>query len=391
MTPTSEDPARIRGVAAGPSILLLSAPYGGGHRRVAEVLDRIWRDTAPGVRVDAVDFFDAFVNRTVSHLTSSLYINSVRHAPKLWGAFYYATGNIRPDSPTQKMINRLGRRRLAAYIRDRRPDVVVHTHPTPAGVMSDLKVQSVVDRPSLVVITDYAIHSQWVHPGVERYCVATDEIRAGLVDRGIPPDRITVTGIPVDPVFASPLDRAETAHRLGLDPTRTTVLVMAGAYAMLGGVADVHRVLMHCPRRVQAVFICGRDPGLVEKLRQRSRRRPDLHVQGYVANVHEWMAASDLLVTKAGGITVSEALTRELPMVIYRPIPGQEDWNTQTVAAAGAAKVAGNPNDLARVLETLLSDPGALDSMRRAARRFKRPHAAHDVARAALDLVVRPA
>jgi processive 1,2-diacylglycerol beta-glucosyltransferase len=370
---------------------VLSATYGGGHQRVAEVLDRVWRETTPAVRVEIIDFFDAFVNRTIAHLTRSMYINSVRHAPKLWGAFYYATGNIRPDSPTQKMINRLGRRRLAAYIRDHRPDVVVHTHPTPAGVMSDLKAESIVDRPSVVVITDYAIHSQWVHPHVEHYCVATDEIRAGLEDRGFPPERITVTGIPVDPVFTSPLDRDETARRLGLDPTRTTVLVMAGAYAMLGGVVDVYRVLVNSPRRVQAVFICGRDPGLVEKLRQRSRRRPDFHVHGYVTNVHEWMSVADLLVTKAGGITVSEALAKELPMIVYRPIPGQEDWNTQTVAGAGAAKVARDPRDLARALDTLLSDPGELDAMRRAARALQRPRAAHDAARAVLDQVVRTA
>ncbi|MDR5683477.1 MAG: glycosyltransferase [Armatimonadota bacterium] len=387
MTTASDNPARAQPAQAGPAILVLSATYGGGHQRVAEVLDGVWRETAPGVRVEIVDFFDAFVNPTLNHLTRSLYINSVRHAPRLWGAFYYATGNIRPDSPTQKWINRLGRRRLAAYIREHKPDVVVHTHPTPAGVMSDLKAESIVDRPAAVVITDYAIHSQWIHPHVERYCVATDEIRAGLEDRGIPPERITVTGIPIDPVFATPMDRTEAARRLGLDPARTTVLVMAGAYAMLGGVVDVHRVLMHSSRPVQAVFICGRDPALVERLRQRSRRRPDFHVHGYVTNVHEWMSAADLLVTKAGGITVSEALAKELPMVVYRPIPGQEDWNTRTVAGAGAAKVARDPEDLARVLDALLADPGEIESMRRAARRLKRPRAAHDVARVVLDLV----
>jgi processive 1,2-diacylglycerol beta-glucosyltransferase len=383
--------SRSRNVEDGPSILILSASYGGGHQRVAEVIEQVCRDTTPSARVEVIDFFEAFVNPALSHVTRSLYINSVRHAPSLWGAFYYATGNIRPDSPTQKMINRLGRRRLATYIRDHRPDAVVHTHPTPAGVMSDLKAASMVARPSAVVITDYAIHSQWIHPHVERYCVATEEVRAGLVDRGILPERITVTGIPIDPVFASPLDRAETARRLGLDPTRTTVLVMAGAYAMLGGVVDVHRVLMQSPRRVQAVFICGRDPGLVNRLRQRSRRRPEVHVHGFVNNVHEWMSVADLLVTKAGGITVSEALAKELPMVVYRPIPGQEDWNTRTVAGAGAAKVARDPDDLARVLETVLADPGELDAMRRAAQALKRPDAAHDVARAVLALVTRTA
>jgi processive 1,2-diacylglycerol beta-glucosyltransferase len=238
-----------------------------------------------------------------------------------------------------------------------------------------------------VVLTDYAVHSQWIHPHVDLYCVASEEVRAGLVDRGVPAQRIRVTGIPVDPAFAEPLDRREVARRLGLEPARTTVLVMAGAYAMLGGILEVHRVLLTLPHRVQAVFVCGRDQALVERLRQRSRRRPDFHVHGFVSNVHEWMAAADLLVTKAGGITVSEALVRELPMVIYRPIPGQEEWNTRMLVTAGAAHVARGPEELARVLERLLADPAALESMRAAARRVRRPNAAREAAEAILQLL----
>ncbi len=370
-----------------PFLLVLSASYGGGHQRVAEVLQDAWRRSVPGARVEVVDFFERFVNPSLNRFTRSLYVRSVRHAPRLWGAFYYATGNIRPDSATQRLINRLGKARLLAYLRQHDPDVVVSVHPTPAGSLSELKGEGRAWQPSAVVLTDYAVHSQWIHPHVDLYCVASEEVRAGLVDRGVPPDRIRVTGIPVDPAFAQPLDRREVAPRLGLDPTRTTVLVMAGAYAMLGGIVDVHRVLLSLPHRVQAVFVCGRDQALVERLRQRSRRRSDFHVYGFVPNVHEWMAASDLLVTKAGGITVSEALVRELPMVIYRPIPGQEDWNTRMLVAAGAAHVARDPQELYRVLARLLEDPGLVESMRAAARRVRRPHAAREAAHAILRLL----
>ncbi|MCS7235504.1 MAG: glycosyltransferase [Armatimonadota bacterium] len=370
-----------------PSFLVLSASYGGGHQRVAEVLEAAWRRSLPRVEVELVDFFDRFVNPVMNRLTRSLYVRSVRHAPRLWGAFYDATGHIRPDSPTQRFINRLGKSRLLAYLRERDFHVVVSVHPTPAGSLSELKGEGKVHHPSAVVLTDYAVHSQWIHPYVDLYCVASEEVRAGLVDRGVPADRIRVTGIPVDPAFAQPVDRGEVARRLGLDPSRTTVLVMAGAYAMLGGILDVHRVLLTLRKPVQAVFVCGRDHALVQRLRQRSRRRPDFHVHGFVSNVHEWMAAADLLITKAGGITVSEALVRELPMVIYRPIPGQEEWNTRMLAAAGAAWVARDPEDLRRALDRLLADPGALESMRAAARRVRRPHAAREAAEAIAGLL----
>lgn len=370
-----------------PSFLVLSASYGGGHQRVAEVLEAAWRRLLPDVRVEVVDFFERFVNPAVNRLTRSLYVRSVRHAPRLWGAFYAATGNIRPDSATQRFINRLGKARLSAYLRQHAPHVVVSVHPTPAGSLSELKGEGKALQPSAVVLTDYAVHSQWIHPHVDLYCVASEEVRAGLVDRGVPASRVRVTGIPVDPAFAEPADRAEVARRLGLDPTRTTVLVMAGAYAMLGGILDVHRVLSGLPQRVQAVFVCGRDDSLVQRLRQRSRRRPDFHVHGFVTNVHEWMAAADLLITKAGGLTVSEALVRELPMVIYRPIPGQEEWNTRMLVAAGAARVARDPEELRRVVERLLRDPAALESMRDAARRVRRPRAAHEAAEAIAQLL----
>lgn len=370
-----------------PSLLVLSASYGGGHQRVAEVLEAAWRRSSPRVRVEVVDFFERFVNPALNRFTRTLYVRSVRHAPRLWGAFYYATGNIRPDSGTQRFINRLGKARLLAYLRQYNPHGVVSVHPTPAGSLSELKGEGKVSQPSAVVMTDYAVHSQWIHPHVDLYCVASEEVRAGLADRGVPPQRIRVTGIPVDPAFAEPLDRAEVARKLGLDPARATVLVMAGAYAMLGGIVDVHRVLLGLPRPVQAVFVCGRDEALVRRLRQRSRRRPDVHVHGFVSNVHEYMAAADLLVTKAGGITVSEALVRELPMVVYRPIPGQEEWNTRMLVAAGAALVARDPEELAQVLQRLLADPAALEAMRQAARRIRRPHAAREAADAILQLV----
>ncbi|MDR5708759.1 MAG: glycosyltransferase [Armatimonadota bacterium] len=372
---------------ACPRILVLSATYGGGHQRVAEALRSAWAELLPAIQVEIVDFFEAFVNPALNRMVRSLYVTSVRHAPAVWGAFYYATGNIRPDSPTQRLINRLGRQRLVAYLRNVRPALLVHVHPTPAGVVSDLKAEGEVHQPSAVVLTDYAIHSQWIHPHVDRYCVPSEAVRAGLVDRGVPADRIFITGIPIAREFTLPLDRREVAPRLGLDPDRTTVLVMAGAYAMLGGILEIHRVILSLPHRVQAVFICGRDAGLVERLRRRSRRRPEVRVEGYVANVAEWMTCADLLVTKAGGATVSEALAKALPMVIYRPIPGQEEWNTRMLVEAGAARIARNPEELARLLHGLLRDPGELDRMQQAARKAARPNAAREAAQRILELL----
>lgn len=360
-------------------VAILSCNYGGGHRRVAEAIAAEW-EARTGGRADIVDYFAQFVHPLFDAVTKFSYIQSVRRAPGMYGLFYRLTGEIRPDSPVQRAINRMGMERLARYLAREHPDVVCCVHCTPAGTMSDLKIAGRTSVPCLTVITDYVTHSQWIHPRVDRYCVPSDEVRDGLVGRGVPPERIVVSGLPVEAKFLGPLDRPALLTRLGLTSGAPVVLVMAGAYAMLGGVLDVVRVLVDFPRPVQGLVVCGHDRRLEDQVRARVERSPHpFRVFGYVDNVEELMTASDLLITKAGGVTVSEALVMGLPMLIYRPIPGQEEGNTRFLLAHGAALAPTTPRALRETLEGLLARPEQLDAMRRAARAIARPHATETV------------
>ncbi len=356
-------------------LAILSCNYGGGHRRVGEAIAAEW-EAETGGRADLVDFFARFVHPVFDAITKFSYIQSVRHAPVLYGMFYKMTGDIRPDSAVQRAINRMGMERLEQYLGAEQPDAVCCVHCTPAGTMSDLKIAGRTTVPCLTVITDYVTHSQWIHPYVEKYCVPNASVRDGLVARGIPSDRIAVSGLPIEQKFLRPLDREALLTRFGLSSTAPVVLVMAGAYAMLGGVPDVVGVLADFPHPLQVIVVCGHDRRLEDHVRAQAARSPHrFQVFGYVDIVEELMTVSDLLITKAGGVTVSEALTKRLPMLIYRPIPGQEEGNTRFLLERGAALVSRTPQGLRETLGDLLTHTERLTAMRDAVTSLSRPDA----------------
>jgi processive 1,2-diacylglycerol beta-glucosyltransferase len=220
-------------------IAILSCNYGGGHQRVAEVLVDELRRCSPACHVEIHDYIETYIGHRSNLALTSFYFGSVRWAPRLYRWFYHATGAISPHSPVQRAINRLGKRRLAAFLSTKRPDIVVCTYCLPAGGMSELKRGGRTDVPCITVITDHAIHSQWIHPGIDLYLVSSEHVRDGVVSRGIAPDRVFSTGIPVSPALGRPLNRHALRRQYGLDPALPTILVMVGAYNLMRGATDV--------------------------------------------------------------------------------------------------------------------------------------------------------
>ncbi len=372
---------------------ILFANYGLGHRRVGEAIAAEWVERTGG-RAEIVDYFARFTHTMSDAMTRFWYYQIVRFAPKIQGRFYRLMGEIRPDSRFRRAVNRQGMERLSRYLASARPDVVCCVHWTFAGTMSDLKIAGRTAVPCLTVITDYVSHGQWLHPGVDRYCVPHGLMRDGLLARGIPASRIVVSGLPIERKFERQLDRDALRDRLELAPGVPVVLVMAGAYATLGGVHDVARILARFPRPVQALIVCSNAPRLRDRVEALGARSPHrFRVFGYVDNVDELMATSDVLITKAGGVTVTEALAQRLPMLLYRSIPGQEESNARFLVEHGAALAAKTPAEVHAALESLLAHPDRLAAMRRVASELSRPGAAGVVATHLVQLAggARPA
>ncbi len=367
-------------MAAPNRVLVLSASYGAGHNQAARAVQQAIINKAPASDVRIVDFFQ-FVSQPLNRLVQNVYVQSVRHMPSGYGMFYKTTSAISADSWWQRQLNGLGRQRLLDYLKVFRPDIIVCTFPTPAGVLSEMRVEGTVDIPVFVVITDFTVHSQWLHPNVDRFFVAADEVAEGLQSRGIDQADITVSGIPIGPQFSNRLDKEKARGELGLRLDLPLVLVMAGAFNMLSGVGEVAQILAAIEIPHQSVIVAGRDQRLASRLREltASAKHP-VQVTGFVNNVHTMMSAADFLVTKAGGLTVSEALSCDLPLIIYRAVPGQEESNTAFLARHGAAIPTRNYAGLESAVRNLLSDGARLAEMRATARRLARPDAADIIA-----------
>ena len=348
-------------------ILVFSATFGAGHVRAAEATIEAIRAKAPEAEITHLDF-GAFWSKTLNKIVKNTYIELIKHTPRLWGKFYYRTSKIRPDSVLQHLINILGRREFLDYINELRPDVIICTYPTIAGVLGELRLKRTLQVPIVSIVTDYAVHSQWVHPGVDLYIVGNQDVFEGLTSRGIDSTKIRITGIPVSPKFEQKLDREELAHRFNLLPKRLTFLVMGGAYGVLGGAKGVCKILVDAEEPVQVLVVCGQDEKLYRSLDGlMSEGRNPLHRFGYIKNVEELMTVADMIITKAGGLTVSEALTKRLPLIIYKPIPGQEEENAYFVEKIGAARLAKTEEELETTIHHLLSHPEEMAKMREAA------------------------
>jgi processive 1,2-diacylglycerol beta-glucosyltransferase len=238
-------------------------------------------------------------------------------------------------------------------------------------------------------VTDLDVHAMWLCHHYEQYFVAMDETREHLAAIGIPADKITVSGIPIDPVFAQPKDQRQMRIKHALDPDRTTILVSAGGFGV-GPIEKVMSSLLQLRHAAQIVVICGRSEKLHRKMEKLAQRQPagnaTLKIIGFTTEMDEYMAAADLAVGKPGGLTTSEALARGLVLVIVNPIPGQEERNSDHLLEEGVAIRCNNLPVLAYKIDRLLDDPARLSAMRANVRRLARPRAAYDIVNKLLTL-----
>lgn len=358
------------------SVLVLSASSGAGHIRSAEAVAAAF--AARGVPARHVEVL-RYTNPLFRRFYSDLYVEMVNRSPDLMGLLYNAMDRPWRYQKRRLALDRLNTRPLVGLLKEADPGVVVCTHFLPAEILVHLKRKRVLDVPVAVVVTDFDAHAMWLYKGVDWYFVACEETRVHLAALGIPAETIHVTGIPIDPVFASPKSKRETRAALGLDPDRTTVLVSAGGFGV-GPVESLVRAVHAVRHPIQVAVVCGRNAALERRLKSFDGAAHPMTVVGYTTEMDSWMAASDLLVGKAGGLTSSEAMARGLVLVIVNPIPGQEERNSDHFLEEGAAIRCNNLPALAYKVDSLLGDPGRLARMRDAVARLARPAAAIEIA-----------
>jgi len=374
-----------------PRILILTASVGAGHNRAAEAVELALREICPSATVRNVDVLD-LTNPAFRWLYGKSYFEAVAAAPHLVGYLY-----DRLDRP----LNRLGRgmdkvrfgmqhlnlRALSTLLTGQKWDLAINTHFLPAEVIGTFRQRGRIDFPQVTVTTDFDTHRLWHNPPCEHYFTATEEGRANLSAWGVLPHRITATGIPVHPLFAQSRDAWDCKRRLELADDRPMILQLAGGLGV-GPIEAIHRQILGSELPLQIVVVSGRN-GLA-RAKLASIECPGRHrrvIFGFTDRMDELMAAADLIVSKPGGLTTSEALCRGAAMIVVDPIPGQETRNSDFLLENGAAVKVNNIASLGHKLTHLLSSPGRLNALRAASRRLARPRAAYEVAERSLAII----
>jgi processive 1,2-diacylglycerol beta-glucosyltransferase len=376
---------------AKPRVLVLSASSGAGHVRAAQALEK-----ALSARGDCVvEHIDAiqYVSKLFQRIYDKTYIAMVRRAPELMGVLYERTDQPWHHPRRRLALDRLNTQPMIRLLKRVQPDLCVATHFLPAEIIAWLIAKRKLRAHNAIVVTDYDVHAMWLCRTVDRYYVAMDESVEYLAGIGVPREKLRVTGIPIDPLFSAPVDRVTARKHLGLASHAPVILVSAGGYGV-GPVEQLVRDLLALRRPWQIVAVAGKAEKVRKRLEEISRDAgilpsgmPRLCAVGFTTEMDQYMAAADLLVGKAGGLTTSEALARALPMALIEPIPGQEERNADHLLEAGAAIRCNNLPAAAWKIAKLLDDAPRLARMREAARGMGRPGAAAAIAEDALRLV----
>lgn len=365
-------------VADKKRILILYASAGHGHAKAALAVEQAIRaqGLAEVKAVDALSVCPPYFKRGYE----GLYYFLIRRAAWLWGFLYFLTDNKVVYifvKIARRLHNAFFAKMLESYILTVDPDVLICTHFLGSEVADHLKQKGLLRAKLITVITDYLPHTFWLEKHTDLYAVASDETKVELMKRGVPENMIRITGIPIEEKFSHKLSRADAASKLNIDPDQFTVLVTSGG----GGVGLVEPLvdqLLFQNQSLQILAVCGTNHALAQKL-QKKGSGPKILVFGFVDNIQELMSASDLLVGKGGGLTITESLCMGLPMVLVGALPGQETRNVSCMLSNGSARRARSATQAVSQIKEFISHGELLREYRLSAEKLGRPRAAFHI------------
>jgi processive 1,2-diacylglycerol beta-glucosyltransferase len=317
----------------------------------------------------------------VSRIVADGYLRMVKSIPQMYRYIYDRAERATEVGRFRTWAHQFTAGNLRPLMLRERPDVVVCTHAFPCGAMAEYK-RSFADAPPVVgVVTDFAVHGFWIHDNIDRYVVATEAVRDALVARGVAPERVCASGIPVRPEFVPGGEPRETLReRLDLPRDRKVALLMGGGL----GIAPLERMLSvlnsaHVP--LAAVVVAGRNARIERRLAAAAESvEYPVRALRFVDNIYDYMHAADVFVTKPGGLSTAEALVAQVPMVLCKPLPGQEERNARVLVEAGAALRTRRIAELPAAIDLVLTDSARRDCLVAGARRLGKPNASGEAA-----------
>jgi len=372
-------------------ILITYAYAGVGHKKAALAIEKALAGHS-GVEVKNIDVLD-YTNDFFKASYPGAYLFLINKTPTLWGLFYYLLDARAVDffmAPLRKFIHRLNCKKFIEFVKAENPDVVVSTHFMPSEIISGLKENREFRGKLVNVVTDFIAHSFWMARSSDYFIGAIQRTKNDLLRRGVPEEKIRIMGIPCDPVFSISKARENLMKQLGVEPGFFNVLIMSGGFGtgpMKEIVTEINDLDPKTRDNMQLIAICGKNELLFHELRKMAQGlKVRLKAFGYMNNVDEFMEVSDIIVTKPGGLTISEALSKVLPMIIVQPILGQETRNCKILTGYGIAVKAKNAREVCELIEEFAVSPEKMIGARTRIKLLRYPDAAKNIAELIMNL-----
>lgn len=367
-------------------ILLMHISNVSGHHSASVAIENSLRNLDKSVQIKNIDGFN-YTSPLAEKIINEIYMFVIGVIPQLWDHLYDNKDVLHRLRKVRSLIHRLKNKKINRLFNEFKPDVVVCTQAFPCGMVADYKRRHNLTIPLIGVLTDYAPHSYWLDELVDIYIVPALKIKQRLIQKGIDLRCLLTLGIPIDSKFAKQNNREETFCRLGLDVATATILIMGGGQG-LGPIKEIVRLLDTLRYPVQLIVVCGTNIALFKWLnKNKVLFNKRISVIGYTEKINELMAISSFIVTKPGGLTSAEALSQSLPIIIVKPLPGQESQNTEFLLEAGVALKAKNLEELKTQAEELLSNSTKLDNLRKKAASLAQPDSARQIAQLILGML----
>lgn len=359
-----------------PSVLIFTVSIGAGHNSAAEAIAQEFKVQHPVGKTSIIDTLD-FINPLFHKVLEGSYLSTLKFNPKLWGYIYDYTEASRQNIGVNEAMTSISYHKIIDLIQRFKPDIIIATHPFPAGILSSIKEKTGMSIPLISIITDFGLHAFWIHPHTDCYFMPTEIMHGECLEKGIPEDKLFFKGIPLRQIFAKSYDPAAIKAKLGFDD-RPIVLIIGGGIG-LGHIHNATKKTLEMKKDIQVIAVAGKNQELYQKLSRLEKQYDNLRAFSYVKNVAELMSIAAILVGKCGGLTATEALAMHLPMIILNPLPGQEVRNADFLTNLGTAALIRDMAELPHVIDCILYTPMRIECMRMMAAQFGRKTAAHDI------------
>ena len=371
-------------------VIIFYASYGGGHLSAARSIKEYIDNNYPNVDSDLIDCVK-YINRALDAVTTTAYSEMAKKVPNAWGHIYKHSGKG-PIAQLSTASNKVMSIKLHKLLDEKQPDLVICTHPFASQMCTYLKRKEKVNFKIATVLTDFAIHNQWIigHEYTDYFFVSHLGMRKDLINCGIPKEKIYATGIPLSNKFLLEYDKSEILEHFGLDTNKKTVLFFGGGKLGLGKshTFDIFKSFVLNNNNIQIVAISGKNPKMKENFEQlvkESNKEHCVKVLEYTDKVAQLMSISDLVVTKPGGLTTTESLASGLPIVIINPIPGQEEENAEYLEKGKVAIWIKKGDNIEKILNDLFSDAQKMREMKIRARIMSKKNSTKNICKILLD------